>query len=328
MPYYPPLHMPKLPEADRGLIAWLRRVLSFPPMEDEEHLLNQIKVRDPIPTEVWGDDPSRARFGREVAETIGERIGWPNGHFVPEDPFEWAVYVIGGEDLEHTELAMALEENCGFPIEECEWEMFMQWTLGEVVDYLRSGRTVFGPDNLDCRPMSLSGPLRIEAKNCPKLAAFIEIRRLMNMRCADDKKMRVTPSTNVRELDESNRRRLDWFISSRFGTGITPVRVYNPMQTAFVSLLSTLAASLLMGLFAVVLTICFGANFAEMVWSAGWSACVGAIIGTSVLSLELLSVIATRDYWCVRSTSYRRVQTLGELVGWVVERRAALLAQP
>jgi hypothetical protein len=324
MPHYPPLHMP---EAPRGPFARLRESISLGPSEAEHHLLNQMRVRDPIPHEVWGGDPVRVAFGQEIAAIIGERIGWPNCHFIPEDPFEWVVYVIGGEDLEHTELAMALEATLGLPIDDVEWEMFMQWTVGEVVDYFRSDRKINQPNVLDSRPLPLSGPQQLEAKHCPRLAAFIDIRRLLSRNQSSHSTVRITPSTNVRDLNERTRRYLDWYLDSRFGIGVSPIRPYSPLRTALMSTSSTTAASLVMGSFGGVLALFSGTSPVETFWTLGCFAGIAAVVGVFIISLESLLVLSTRDYWRARSISYQRVQTLGELVDWVVTRRAELRTQ-
>ncbi len=321
MPYYPPLYMPKPTEAEVGLCDGMRRWLSFRSSTEELHLLNQLRVREPIPSEVWGDDPNRAEFGREMAALIAARIDWPNDHFIPEDPFEWVTYVIGGEDLEHTEIIMALEENLGITIDdEYEWGSFLQWTFGEVVDYLRTGALGHNGELLQAMP--LAGPQSMESNYCPKLASLIEIRKLLKGHRLIQVAARVTPSTKLRDLSENGRRYLDLCIGKRFECGVSPFRPYAPKRTALNSAFSTLMASAIFGLFGSVVALFSGANVFEVLLVLGLCAAIASFLGGVFLSLELFVVLSTPDYWRVRSHAYRRVDTVRDLIDWLIAERA------
>ncbi|RYG75021.1 hypothetical protein EON80_02020 [bacterium] len=97
-------------------------------------LMGQLAARPkPDPT-IWGDDPVRVEMALYLCNVVQQAYGWPNDHFLPEDPFE-IVFLEPWDDLEIIECAMQVEEDLGLDLPD---ETVKEWggTLGNVVDSL------------------------------------------------------------------------------------------------------------------------------------------------------------------------------------------------
>jgi acyl carrier protein len=95
----------------------------------------QLRER-PDTSEQWGSDPRRQEISATVRSLIAEELGWPNDHFIPDDPFGIAFW--GHQDgLDDVSAAMRIEKQFGFRLPDSEWERFWcHGTLGEFVDRL------------------------------------------------------------------------------------------------------------------------------------------------------------------------------------------------
>jgi len=93
-----------------------------------KRLAEQLARRVSFPAEAWGSG-ERAEFAAAVGRVVAEEIGWPNWHFLPEDPLEAIFYCPGGDGGEGMVIFVKFEKTfgrrCVFPAGE---------TFGEFVD--------------------------------------------------------------------------------------------------------------------------------------------------------------------------------------------------
>ena len=95
----------------------------------------QLRER-PDTSEHWGADPRRQEIAAAVRSLIAEELGWPNDHFIPEDPFGIAFWG-HQQGCEDVQTIMRIEEHFSFRFPDSEWERFWRHgTLGEFVERL------------------------------------------------------------------------------------------------------------------------------------------------------------------------------------------------
>jgi hypothetical protein len=101
--------------------------------EVAEAIRRQLLQRQAPDPAVWGSDPLRRQTARSLCRRIQEQYGYPNDHFLPEDPVE-IVFQIPWDDLEIMEVILRIEGDHDIAIADEEW---LRWrTLGDVVDTL------------------------------------------------------------------------------------------------------------------------------------------------------------------------------------------------
>ena len=61
-----------------------------------EQIAEQLELRPSFPAEAWGSE-DRAAFAAAVGRIIAEEIGWPNSHFLPDDPLDLVFYCAGSD---------------------------------------------------------------------------------------------------------------------------------------------------------------------------------------------------------------------------------------
>lgn len=93
-----------------------------------EQLAEQLRQRPTFPAASWGSD-DRAAFAAAVGRIVAEEIGWPNSHFLPDDPLEIVLYCAGSDGAETLVISDDFEEAFG---RECEFGG--DRTFGEFVD--------------------------------------------------------------------------------------------------------------------------------------------------------------------------------------------------
>jgi hypothetical protein len=112
--------------------SWLmRRRLSVFTQAIERQLAARIR----FPEEEWGCDGQRLEFVRFVCRTLKTEVGWPNDHFVPDDPV-WLLVGGYGDCLLPASIAIEIERYLDVRVAEKDWEATDGMTLGQAVAYL------------------------------------------------------------------------------------------------------------------------------------------------------------------------------------------------
>jgi hypothetical protein len=93
-----------------------------------EQLAEQLRQRSSFLAASWGSD-DRAGFAAAVGRIVAEEIGWPNWHFLPDDPLELVFYCAGSDGGEGLAISDNFEKTFG---RECEFAD--DRTFGEFVD--------------------------------------------------------------------------------------------------------------------------------------------------------------------------------------------------
>lgn len=81
-------------------------------------------------------DDVRARVAACMARTVKDRFGWPNDHFIAEDPYKLMTF---GDEGAGIEVINAVEEYLDLPqgtITNEQIEDFCRMTFGQVVDHV------------------------------------------------------------------------------------------------------------------------------------------------------------------------------------------------
>ena len=93
-----------------------------------ELIAEQLKLRPSFPAEAWGSD-DRAAFAAAVGHIVADEIGWPNSHFLPDDPLEILFYCAGSDGAQGMAISYNFEKAFG---RRCEFGNGR--TFGEFVD--------------------------------------------------------------------------------------------------------------------------------------------------------------------------------------------------
>ena len=101
----------------------------------ESAILKQIRDRKAAPRSDWST-PDAKQIADRVARICQEQIGWPNSHFVPDDPFEIMIALRTG-DLCEVEAIMALEEEFEIDFEKVEDDFLLKATFRDIVDWIK-----------------------------------------------------------------------------------------------------------------------------------------------------------------------------------------------
>jgi len=100
----------------------------------ERRVREALAARPPIPSTVW-DGEARARVAQDAGRGCAEAVGWPNDHFIPEDPMECVLCWRTG-DLCEVEALMKLEQTFGMRFSKDETARIVGMTLSEFVDFI------------------------------------------------------------------------------------------------------------------------------------------------------------------------------------------------
>ncbi len=319
MPHYPPLYMADPPEDDRGR---LRRWLSDRRSDAERHLLHQIAVRGSVPSEVWGGNPDREILARELTSIIADVFQLPNSNFIPEDPVKWLTHIVGWDDLEHTELAIRLEDAIGVSFSDAEFDLFQQGTLGEFVDYLLIQYPEYTKVSALSRPYPLVGAGALESRPCPKLSAFLDLRWFIGQ-------SRFKNSTKIVNLDTLIRRMpgsisqfdVHRYICTRFGLSTSPLAFDSGADGVALGLTATVLSTLPFAGLCLYATMTSPPDTDGSMWIiplciAGLGFGITAIFAIPHLLRAVLNVS--------RGKQKKRIRTLRDLVTWIVEERSRL----
>ena len=57
----------------------------------------------------WGHDDCRHKVGQTLCNLVKQMYGWPNNHFIPEDPID-VVFLMPHDDLEIVEVILEFED--------------------------------------------------------------------------------------------------------------------------------------------------------------------------------------------------------------------------
>jgi len=319
MPYYPPLHMPKPPEPAKSLAERLRESVSLQQNSGEESLLNQIRVREPIPVEEWRDD-DRALLARELASIIADVLQWPNYHFIPEDPIKWVTYVIGGDDLEHTEIAMRIEEELGYTFTNSDVDLFEQGTFGDFVDHILDGIPGFRKTWALTKPYPTEGRGSLESRPCPTLAVFLDLRLFLQQSRFKNSKRRVGLHMLVRRLPgKVDQLDLHKFVCRRFGLDTSPLAFDESSDGIALGLTATVLSTLPFVLMCAFTEILQPIESDHSMW---FLPAFIAAFGLGITGLFSSPRIFRGAMDAVRGTRRKKCRTIRDLVEWIVEERS------
>lgn len=105
---------------------------------------DQLLARPSIPSASWGTT-ERAEFARFLGNVIADEIGWPNSHFVPDDPLEILMFSPVNDGGEILAIDWAVEQRLGHPTDWPDVETFGQLVDG-YLDQSRANRTGSKPN--------------------------------------------------------------------------------------------------------------------------------------------------------------------------------------
>lgn len=77
-----------------------------------ERLGEQLADRRSFPADAWGAG-GRAAFAEAAGRIVADEIGWPNPHFLPDDPLEVVLYCPAGDGGEGLAIGDELEKAFG-----------------------------------------------------------------------------------------------------------------------------------------------------------------------------------------------------------------------
>lgn len=137
-----PLHWPDFYPAESAkpesiweklpLVGWWFSPSDFKPVID--NINEQLLARPKPDITVWGNDLTRQKMAQYICSTIKTEYGWPNDHFIPNDPVE-IVFQFPWDDLELVEFVMRVEEYLKIEIKDEEAETW-DGVLAGIVDFL------------------------------------------------------------------------------------------------------------------------------------------------------------------------------------------------
>jgi hypothetical protein len=93
-----------------------------------EVLAEQLAKRPSFPAGAWGSD-DRAAFAAGVGRIVADEVGWPNSHFLPDDPMEIVFYCPSGDGAEGLVISVNFEKVFG---RKCDFSGVK--TFGEFID--------------------------------------------------------------------------------------------------------------------------------------------------------------------------------------------------
>jgi len=99
----------------------------------------QLKDREGPESSVWGEETTRREVALIVCRVVWKELGWPNDHFIPEDPAA-VVFWAHKDGLDVESAVMQLEDELGIRIGEAEVENWFHLSLDDVVQFLWARR--------------------------------------------------------------------------------------------------------------------------------------------------------------------------------------------
>jgi hypothetical protein len=101
-----------------------------------EHIAGQIAVRTKRADRAWGDNPFRRAIAGAVSKVIRETFGWPNAHYLPDDPIALLMWTTG-DGVSPISCAFSIEKRLVVTLGDVtvEWH---KMTLGQLVDHILS----------------------------------------------------------------------------------------------------------------------------------------------------------------------------------------------
>lgn len=113
-----------------GSIQWTKRSQVIL-REAEQKLLARQK---PNPT-IWGQDVLRIETAHFVCAVAQDTLGWPNNHFIPDDPVSTVFWAL--EDSVPVEAVfLQIEARFDIEIEKIDVPRWLDGTLGDIVDFV------------------------------------------------------------------------------------------------------------------------------------------------------------------------------------------------
>ena len=330
-PMYEPLH---LPEDEPQSKTWGSRlghfvIDGFGMSRKAKYLVAQMKQRGPILEEAWGPDAKRRALAKEISVIIQDEIGWPNAHFIPEDPFSLVIFNIywdgsymDGMEIECIAFRMAQLTGADH-FDDQVWTALWERTLGEVVDALledpsgRSaaiGKVVHWPSK---------GPNTLEALPCTAPAIFFDIREFLTQDKYRVAKSSIRLSTPLRTLFQRiPYYELEHYLVRRFQVAGNVLRTFSPeLDLPKAGLAGTLivvaAFSALLG----VLTLKYPDSADSSMWILP---IMFAIIGLGVTFWFGLPALLSGAFW----VKCKRLNTVRDLVKHIQRERARIDMQP
>lgn len=95
----------------------------------------QLKARPKPDNAIWGDNAAKVALAHSVCKIAAEEMGWPNDHFVPDDP-AGVVFWAHEDGLDVESAVLEIEQGLGIRLKDAEVEAWFYQTLGEVIESL------------------------------------------------------------------------------------------------------------------------------------------------------------------------------------------------
>jgi len=321
---YEPLHLP--PDDNRTLKSRVRDFFTLRMTRRAQFLVDQLEAREAVPPEIWGPDPRRQELAIAISEIIKEEIQWPNANFVPDDPFSLVLFNIywDGSAIDGCEIeciAMKMEELTGNPIDVCLWSAMYDATFGETIDTLlalESESPVALKRGLE---IPLSGPDSVEARKCPSMALFLEIRECLRRPYLDLGPLAFRPSTRVRDvLPRRTIRDLSMHILHRFRVSRPPWYDNAWRDSLSLGLTATMIVVVGWSLFIAWLLLTHPLPPAD--WSVLWSPLFFVVPGLLVTLRYVLPSLVILVSERLGYGPAPRIITFADLVRWILAERS------
>jgi hypothetical protein len=114
------------------LIGWLFASYDYGPVI--KSVTEQLLARPKPDPNIWGDSLARQQMAQYLCAALKQDYGWPNDHFIPDDPYDIA-FQIPWDDLEIAEFVIRVERELKIKMKYEETETWGA-VLGEIVDFL------------------------------------------------------------------------------------------------------------------------------------------------------------------------------------------------
>ncbi len=98
-----------------------------------EKVEQQLKARPKPPPSLWGTDEKKVALAQFICAKAGVHMGWPNDHFIPDDPMVVVFWV--HQDALDVEFAIfAIEDEYDIKLKKEEINVWFKGNLGQMID--------------------------------------------------------------------------------------------------------------------------------------------------------------------------------------------------
>ena len=117
-----------------------------PEQKAYKFVAKQLESRASSALELWGKNAERRKLADYCSDLFRAELGWPNGLFIPQDPFEivsWDRFSTVVDELRIPSIISKIEQHVGIqPLWDEWWSESSKLTYGEVIDRLQALATV------------------------------------------------------------------------------------------------------------------------------------------------------------------------------------------